>query len=73
MMTYLVEEEVVARVASSEHGRFPEWWGGFYVYGFTLLLGTLPWLPTLWQRAFQWPVTPARWSALSTDAKFLAT
>ncbi|MBL0042516.1 MAG: glycosyltransferase family 39 protein [Xanthomonadales bacterium] len=73
LMTYLVEEEVVARVASSEHGRFPEWWGGFYVYGFTLLLGTLPWLPTLWQRAFQWPVTPARWSALSTDAKFLAT
>lgn len=73
LMTYLVEEEVVARVASSEHGRFPEWWGGFYVYGFTLLLGTLPWLPTLWRRAFQWPVTPARWSALSTDAKFLAT
>ncbi len=73
LMTYLINEEVVARVASSEHGRFPQWWGGFYVYGFTLLLGTLPWLPTVWRQFRAVPVTRARWSALTPDAKFLAT
>lgn len=72
LMTYLFEEEVVARVASSEHGRFPQWWGGFYVYGFALLLGALPWSPTLWRRVRELPVTRARWFALSTDGKFLA-
>ncbi len=71
LMTYLVEEEVVARVASSEHGRFPQWWGGFYVYGFTLLLGTLPWLPTVWRRIALFPRTRAGWSQLAPEAKFL--
>lgn len=72
LMTYLVEEEVVARVASSEHGRFPQWWGGFYVYGFTVLLGTLPWLPTVWARMRALPRSRAGWSTLPPEAKFLA-
>lgn len=72
LMTYLIEEEVVARVASSEHGRFPQWWGGFYVYGFTLLLGTLPWLPTVWRRIVSFPRTRAGWSQLAPETKFLA-
>mgnify|MGYP001766126092 CR=1 FL=1 len=72
LMSYFVNEEVVARVASSEHGRFPQWWGGFYVYGFTLLLGTLPWLPTLWRRWRDLPRSRAGWAMLSPEAKLLA-
>jgi 4-amino-4-deoxy-L-arabinose transferase-like glycosyltransferase len=72
LMAYLVDEEVIARVASSEHARFPQWWGGFYVYGFTLLLGTLPWLPTLWARVRELPRSHAHWAKWSPEAKFLA-
>lgn len=72
LMDYLVKEEVVARVASAEHGRFPQWWGGFYVYGSTLLLGTLPWLPMLWRRLRELPLSRSRWAALSGEARLLA-
>lgn len=72
LMSYLVEEEVVARIASSEHGRFPQWWGGFYVYGFTLLLGSLPWMPTVWARLRDLPRSRVGWAALGPEAKFLA-
>lgn len=49
LLEYLIKDEVIGRVSSDDFGRFPQWWGGFYVYGFTFLLGTLPWsLPTAW-------------------------
>ncbi|MBI2398886.1 MAG: glycosyltransferase family 39 protein [Xanthomonadales bacterium] len=72
LIGYLLREEVVARVASSEHDRFPQWWGGFYVYAPTLLLGALPWLPGLASRWRDGPWTRARWSALTPEAKLLA-
>jgi 4-amino-4-deoxy-L-arabinose transferase-like glycosyltransferase len=72
LLSYLLNEEVVARVASAEHGRFPQWWGGFYVYGSTLLLGTLPWLPSVWRRARALPNALRQWHALSREARLLA-
>ncbi|MCZ8164416.1 MAG: glycosyltransferase family 39 protein [Silanimonas sp.] len=53
LLEYFVHHEVVARVASDVHGRYPEWWGGLYVYGLTLGLGALPWWPwalAAWRR-----------------------
>ncbi len=72
MFGYLLREEVVARIASGEHGRFPQWWGGFYIYGPTLLVGTLPWLPTLWRHWRELPLTRLRWSRLAPQGRFLA-
>lgn len=72
MLGYLLREEVVARITSGEHGRFPQWWGGFYIYGPTLLVGTLPWLPTLWRRWRELPLTRSRWSGLAPEGRLLA-
>lgn len=47
VLRYFLVEEVVNRVASDKMGRNPQWYGAFLVYGPTLLLGTLPWLPVL--------------------------
>jgi 4-amino-4-deoxy-L-arabinose transferase-like glycosyltransferase len=47
VLRYFLVEEVVNRVASDKMHRNPEWYGAFKVYGPTLLLGTLPWLPAL--------------------------
>lgn len=47
VLHYFLVEEVVNRVASARMHRNPEWYGAFVVYGPTLLLGTLPWLPVL--------------------------
>ncbi|MGD9584693.1 MAG: ArnT family glycosyltransferase [Lysobacterales bacterium] len=44
LFAYLVKDEVINRVASDDFGHFPQWWGGLYVYGSVLLLGTLPWI-----------------------------
>ncbi len=35
--------EVVGRVATAEHHRNPQWWGGLVVHGAGFLLGALPW------------------------------
>lgn len=43
LFDYFIGKEVVARVASAEHGRNPEWYGWIVVYGPTLVIGTLPW------------------------------
>lgn len=43
LLEYLFRDEFVRRIGSDHHGHFPEWWGGLYVYGLTLLLGLLPW------------------------------
>lgn len=47
LLSYFIHDEVVARTLSDKHGRSPQWWGGFYVYGLTLLIGTLPFGLTL--------------------------
>lgn len=43
LLDYFIGHEVVARVATGQHGRNPEWYGWLVVYGPTLLVGTLPW------------------------------
>lgn len=43
LFDYFIGNEVIARVASGQHGRNPEWYGWLVVYGPTLLAGTLPW------------------------------
>ncbi len=50
LFDYFLGHEVVARIASDELDRHPQWYGAFVVYGPTLLIGLLPWLPlALWQ------------------------
>ena len=43
LLPYFVGDEVVGRIASTEHNRNGEWYGGFVVYLPALLLGALPW------------------------------
>jgi 4-amino-4-deoxy-L-arabinose transferase-like glycosyltransferase len=53
LLGYFLGYEVYARIATDTHDRFPEWWGGFFVYGLTLGLGTLPfwpWALAAWRR-----------------------
>jgi 4-amino-4-deoxy-L-arabinose transferase-like glycosyltransferase len=51
LLPYFVGDEVVGRIASSEHDRNSEWYAGFVVYLPTLLLGALPWTAlAAWQR-----------------------
>jgi len=52
LLSYFVEQEVVARVASDEFRRHSEWYGGFKVYLPTLLARTLPW--TGWLLGSAW-------------------
>jgi 4-amino-4-deoxy-L-arabinose transferase-like glycosyltransferase len=72
LMNYLVNEEVIARVASDVHGRYPQWWGAPYVYGLTILLGTLPWWLNPLRTASALPTTPTRWRALTREGRLLA-
>lgn len=67
LFRYFIGDEVVNRVATNEFGRNGEWYGWLKVYGPTLLLGTLPWTPTLWRwtralatRARRWRDAEAR-------------
>jgi 4-amino-4-deoxy-L-arabinose transferase-like glycosyltransferase len=51
LLPYFVGDEVVGRIASTEHNRNGEWYGGFMVYLPTLLLGALPWTTVAaWRR-----------------------
>ncbi len=51
LLPYFVGDEVVGRIASTEHNRNGEWYGGFVVYLPTLLLGALPWAAVAaWRR-----------------------
>ena len=51
LLPYFVGDEVVGRIASTEHNRNGEWYGGFVVYLPTLLLGALPWTAVAaWRR-----------------------
>jgi 4-amino-4-deoxy-L-arabinose transferase-like glycosyltransferase len=49
LLDYFLGAEVVGRVASNEFNRNGEWYGWLQVYVPTLVLGTLPWSPTLWR------------------------
>lgn len=43
LLTYFLHDELVSRVATTIHHRNPQWYGGLWVYGPTLLIGSLPW------------------------------
>lgn len=71
LLSYFIHDEVVARTLSAKHGRSPQWWGGFYVYGLTLLIGTLPFGFELFRRWRQSPLTRAGRNALLAEDKLL--
>jgi 4-amino-4-deoxy-L-arabinose transferase-like glycosyltransferase len=54
LLDYFLGHEVVARIATPAHDRYPQWYGWFVVYAPTLLLGALPWTAWLLKR----PVEP---------------
>lgn len=64
LLDYFLGHEVVARIATGEHRRNPEWYGPFKVYLPVLLLGLLPWLLRLRPR---WP----QWRTATPEARFL--
>lgn len=78
LFDYFIGHEVADRLASARMQRFPQWWGALYVYGLTLLLGTLPWLPwsglrdggwlRRWPRVDGWR---ARWQSLPAVQRLL--
>jgi 4-amino-4-deoxy-L-arabinose transferase-like glycosyltransferase len=43
VLSYWIEDEVLARVASGQYRRNAAWYGGFVVYVPALILGSLPW------------------------------
>jgi len=47
LMAYFLGTEVVARIASDQLKRNPQWYGWLVVYGPSLLLGSLPWTASL--------------------------
>lgn len=61
LFKYFVGDEVVNRIATNEFGRHGEWYGWLLIYGPTLLLGTLPWTPTLWRWVRGLPAAVRRW------------
>ena len=68
LLQYFLGHEVVARVASDELDRHPQWYGAFQVYLPTLAFGLLPWLPmALWKIRGERP----RWSGAEPALRFL--
>ena len=61
LLRYFVGDEVYNRIATDEFGRHGEWYGWLQVYAPTLLLGTLPWTPTLLRWARGLPADLRRW------------
>ncbi|MFE0501013.1 ArnT family glycosyltransferase [Lysobacter soli] len=49
LFEYFVGDELVNRVTTNEFGRHGEWYGWIEIYVPTLIVGTLPWTPTLWR------------------------
>jgi 4-amino-4-deoxy-L-arabinose transferase-like glycosyltransferase len=47
LLDYFLGKEVVGRVASDDFGRHGEWYGWISIYLPTLIIGTLPWTPSL--------------------------
>jgi 4-amino-4-deoxy-L-arabinose transferase-like glycosyltransferase len=67
LLDYFLGHEVYARIATAELDRFPQWYGPFFVYLPTLLLGTLPWWPLALRRR-QADAASANAPALAEDA-----
>lgn len=67
LLSYFFGHEVVERIASANHNRNGEWYGGFLVYLPTLALGSLPWLAiVIWRKWLKREQTP-----LPDTSKFL--
>ena len=66
LLDYFIGHEVVARIATDEHRRFPEWYGPLLVYLPTLLGGLLPWV------FHALPRQRPRWAAMPAQTRFLA-
>lgn len=67
LLPYFFGHEVVERIASANHHRNGQWYGGFLVYLPTLALGALPWACiVIWRR---W-LKPDR-GAIPATSKFL--
>lgn len=69
LLQYFLGREVVARIASEELDRNPQWYGPLLVYGPTLLIGLFPWWPLAWwQRR---GVPRPRWAGMPDQSRFL--
>ena len=72
VLRYFLVEEVVNRVASDKMHRNAEWYGALKIYGPTVLLGTLPWLPLLVRAWWRNRGTLVRDLRTDLDARLLA-
>lgn len=61
LLQQFVGAEVVDRVATDRFGRHGEWYGWLQIYLPTLVLGTLPWTPSLWRWLRARPAALRRW------------
>jgi 4-amino-4-deoxy-L-arabinose transferase-like glycosyltransferase len=61
LLDYFLGSEVVGRVTSNEFNRNGEWYGWLVVYVPTLVLGTLPWSPSLWRWLRRLPARLRAW------------
>jgi len=61
LFSYFVGDELVNRVTTNEFGRHGEWYGWIEIYVPTLIVGTLPWTPTLWRFARTLPAMVRPW------------
>ncbi|MUV13201.1 phospholipid carrier-dependent glycosyltransferase [Lysobacter sp. HX-5-24] len=61
LLEHFLGAEVIKRVASDDFSRHGEWYGFLVVYVPTLLLGTLPWTPTLLRWCKSLPADVRRW------------
>ena len=60
LLDYFLGKEVVDRVASNDFSRHGEWYGWISIYLPTLLVGTLPWTPSLLRWATSLPASLRR-------------
>jgi hypothetical protein len=68
LLDYFIGHEVVARVASDQLHRFPQWYGWMLVYIPSILLGALPWMAiALWRT----PWREQRWANADEPKRFL--
>jgi 4-amino-4-deoxy-L-arabinose transferase-like glycosyltransferase len=70
LLDYFLGHEVVARVASAEHDRSPEWYGWIEIYAPSFALGLLPWLPlAVWRHRAS--IGLPAWAHWSPPQRFL--
>ena len=68
LLDYFIGHEVVARVASDQLHRFPQWYGPLLVYLPAFLFGALPWIAiALWRT----PWRMQRWATADESKRFL--